>query len=80
MESYLISHRINPLTDRWRPLESAFAAVGSQAEAVLTCIDDEQHSGRAKSIDIDYLLADVIPSLLLLSGRLPSSSSLDTSV
>ncbi|KAF8913175.1 armadillo-type protein [Gymnopilus junonius] len=51
----------------WRPLEAALAAVGSQAESVLDCIEDEQESGQPKPIDIDYLLASVIPSILSLS-------------
>jgi hypothetical protein len=56
---------------RWRPLEAALAAVGSQAEAVLDCVQDEQDSGRAKPIDIEHLLANVIPNILGLSRRLP---------
>jgi hypothetical protein len=44
------------------------AAIGSQAEAVLDCIEDEQDSGRPKPIDIEFLLADVIPSVLSLTG------------
>jgi hypothetical protein len=54
---------------RWRPLEAALAAIGSQAEAVLDCIEDEVDSGRSKPIDIEYLLAEVIPSVLTLSGE-----------
>lgn len=53
---------------RWRPLEAALAAVGSQARTVLECIDDEGAAGRPKPIDIESLLANVIPSLLGLSG------------
>ncbi|KAF8899297.1 armadillo-type protein [Infundibulicybe gibba] len=53
--------------DWWRPLEAALAAIGSQAEAIMDCIEDEQDSGRAKPIDIEHLLSDVIPSLLGLS-------------
>ncbi|KDR85511.1 hypothetical protein GALMADRAFT_52743 [Galerina marginata CBS 339.88] len=52
--------------DWWRPLEAALAAVGSQAESVLDCIEDEQESGRTKPIDIDYFLANVIPPILSL--------------
>ena len=59
---------------RWRPLEAALAAVGSQSEDVLDSIDDEQESGRGKPIDIEYLLANVIPSILSLSGRHSSLS------
>ncbi|KAI0964512.1 hypothetical protein AcW1_001317 [Taiwanofungus camphoratus] len=51
----------------WRPLEAALAAVGSQARTVLECIDDEGAAGRPKPIDIESLLANVIPSLLGLS-------------
>lgn len=58
---------------RWRPLEAALAAIGSQAESVLDCIQDEQDSGRAKPIDIESFLANVIPNILGLprgfSGR-----------
>ncbi|KII94307.1 hypothetical protein PLICRDRAFT_50286 [Plicaturopsis crispa FD-325 SS-3] len=53
--------------DWWRPLEAALAAIGSQAEAVLDCVDDEQDAGRPKPIDIEYLLSDVVPSVLSLS-------------
>ncbi|KAM6498769.1 Armadillo-type fold, partial [Amanita muscaria] len=51
----------------WRPLEAALASIGSQAEAVLDCMDDETDSGREKPIDIESLLVKVIPSLLGLS-------------
>ncbi|TFK42052.1 armadillo-type protein [Crucibulum laeve] len=51
----------------WRPLEAALAATGSQAESILDCVEDEQDSGRPKSIDIEYLLTNVIPSILNLS-------------
>ncbi|KAF5352862.1 hypothetical protein D9756_006082 [Leucocoprinus leucothites] len=50
--------------DWWRPLEAAFAALGSQAEPVLDCVQDEQESGREKPIDIERLLTNVIPSIL----------------
>ncbi|KAG6857312.1 hypothetical protein H0H87_006505 [Tephrocybe sp. NHM501043] len=53
--------------DWWRPLEATLAAIGSQAEAILDCIDDEVDSGRQKPIDIEYLLSNVIPSILNLS-------------
>lgn len=49
---------------RWKPLEAGLAAVGSQAEDILECIEDEQDSGRQKPLDIEQLLATVIPSLL----------------
>jgi hypothetical protein len=53
---------------RWRPLEAALAAIGSQAEAVEECIGDERASGRDKPIDIEFLLSNVVPSVLNLSG------------
>ncbi|KAJ7098486.1 hypothetical protein B0H15DRAFT_579525 [Mycena belliarum] len=53
---------------RWRPLEAALAAIGSQAEAVQDCVEDEQDAGRAKPIDIESLLSDIVPSVLGLSG------------
>lgn len=49
-------------------MEAALASIGSQAEATLDCVEDEVDSGRAKPIDIESLLADVIPSVLGLSG------------
>jgi importin-9 len=52
----------------WRPLEAAFAAVGSQAESILEVIEDEQDSGREKPIDLDYLLGNVVPFILTSSG------------
>ena len=53
---------------RWRPLEGAFAAVGSQAELILDISNDEHDAGRPRPIDIEYLLVTVIPSLITLSG------------
>ncbi|EPQ60043.1 ARM repeat-containing protein [Gloeophyllum trabeum ATCC 11539] len=53
--------------DWWRPLEAALAAVGSQAESVADCIEDEVASERPKPIDIEALLTDVVPSLLGMS-------------
>lgn len=53
---------------RWKPLEAGLAAMGSQAEAVLDCVEDEDDSGRGKPIDVEYLLANVVPSILTLSG------------
>uniref|UniRef100_A0A0W0FXL4 Importin N-terminal domain-containing protein n=1 Tax=Moniliophthora roreri TaxID=221103 RepID=A0A0W0FXL4_MONRR len=50
--------------DWWRPLEAALAAVGSQADTIQECIEDEQESGRNKPIDIESLLSNVIPSIL----------------
>lgn len=54
---------------RWRPLEAGLAVIGSQAEPVQDCIDDEEASERPKPLDLEYLLAEVIPSLLTLSGE-----------
>ncbi|KAI6163683.1 armadillo-type protein [Pisolithus thermaeus] len=50
--------------DWWKALEAALAAIGSHAEDILECIDDEIDSGRAKPIDIEDLLANLIPSIL----------------
>lgn len=55
---------------RWRPLEAALAATGSQSESILDYIEDEQESGRPKPIDIDYLLANVIPPVLNAGSKL----------
>ena len=52
----------------WRPLEAGLAAVGSQSEAILECVEDEEAGGKEKPIDIDYILLNVIPSILTLSG------------
>jgi hypothetical protein len=52
---------------RWRPLEAVLATIGSQAEAILDFLEDEVSNGRPKLIDITYLLAEVIPSILILS-------------
>jgi hypothetical protein len=49
-------------------LEAGLAAIGSQAEAVQDCVEDEQDAGRAKPIDVEFLLSDVVPSVLSLSG------------
>jgi hypothetical protein len=40
---------------------------------VLDCIEDEHDSGRGKPIDIEYLLTNVIPSILNVSGRTKSA-------
>ncbi|KAJ7823248.1 ARM repeat-containing protein [Mycena leptocephala] len=53
--------------DWWKPLEAGLAAIGSQAEAVQDCVEDEQDAGRAKPIDVEFLLSDVVPSVLSLS-------------
>ncbi len=53
--------------NRWRPFEAALAACGSVSEDILECLEDEEASGRPKPIDVEYLLASVIPNLLSLS-------------
>lgn len=63
---------------RWRPLEAALAAIGSQAEAVEECISDEEVSGRDKPIDVEFLLSNVVPSVLSLSGTLLRYLTQDT--
>lgn len=54
---------------RWKLLEAGLAAMGSQADTIIECIEDEEDSGRAKPIDVEYLLTNVVPSILTLSGR-----------
>ncbi|KAL1749221.1 armadillo-type protein [Schizophyllum fasciatum] len=53
----------------WRPLEAALAAIGSQSETLLDCIEDEIESGRNKPIDVEYILRDIVPSVLGLSAH-----------
>ncbi|KIY73361.1 ARM repeat-containing protein [Cylindrobasidium torrendii FP15055 ss-10] len=48
----------------WKPLEGALSCVGSQAEAIAECISDEAESGRSAPIDVEYLLKDVVPTVL----------------
>ena len=55
-------------SQRWRPLEAALGALGSESDAVLDRIQEDSESGLAPSIDIAFLLANVVPSLLNLSG------------
>lgn len=55
-------------TTRWRPLEAALAALGSVAEAITDLCEERQEEGQPQPIDIKPMLANVIPSLLLLSG------------
>ena len=50
-------------------MEAALAAIGSQSESILDCIEDEQAAGRTAPINIDYLLANIIPPILGTSGR-----------
>ena len=35
----------------------------------MDCIEDELESGRDKPIDIEYILRDIVPSVLSVSGR-----------
>ncbi|PFH48408.1 hypothetical protein AMATHDRAFT_65585 [Amanita thiersii Skay4041] len=51
----------------WRRLEAALVSLGSQAEAVLDCLEVEQESERPEPIDIGALLTNVIPPVLSLS-------------
>ncbi|KAG6849551.1 hypothetical protein H0H93_007499 [Arthromyces matolae] len=53
--------------DWWRPLEAALAAVGSQSEDVTECLEEENELGQPRPIDIEYLLTNVVPSVLNLS-------------
>lgn len=53
----------------WRPLEAGLAAVGAQSESILECVEDQEAAGSEKPIDIDYILLNVIPSILTLSGN-----------
>ena len=64
-----ILERPHSCYNRWRPLEASLAAIGSQSETILDCIEDELESGRDKPIDIEYILRDIVPSVLSLSGR-----------
>ena len=56
--------------NRWRPIESALAALGSIAEDVLEFCEDEMGASHSKAIQIERLLTDVIPSLLISSREL----------
>jgi len=49
-------------------LEGALAAIGSQAESVQDCIDEEASLGNANPIDIENLLVNIIPTTLALAG------------
>jgi len=53
---------------RWRHLEAALAALGTHAESILDCIQDEQNSGRERPLDIENLLVNIVPSILGLPG------------
>ena len=68
-----VSNHLSSLTypnDRWKSLEAVLAALGSLSEPLLDYIDDEEVSGRPKPIDIESLLANMIPTLLSLSREL----------
>ncbi|KAI0253279.1 ARM repeat-containing protein [Lactifluus subvellereus] len=54
--------------DWWRPLEGAFAVLATQSELILDISNDEHDAGRPRPIDCEYILAQVIPSLLTLSA------------
>lgn len=45
------------------------ACMGSVSEGVVDYCDDEQREGNSKPIDIETLLSNVVPQLLLLSGQ-----------
>ncbi len=53
----------------WRPLEAALASIGSQAESIEDCLEDEEDSERPKPIDIESLLGGIIPTVLTLRGN-----------
>jgi hypothetical protein len=59
----------------WRRLEAALAAVGSQAESVMECVTEEVEVGKPKPLDIEGLLANVVPNLLRLQSELLTISS-----
>ena len=59
----------------WRPLEAALACIGSQAESIEDCIEDEQDSDREKPIDIEGLLRDIVPNVLGLQRELHLNQS-----
>jgi hypothetical protein len=70
---------LNHVDYRWRPLEAALGAVGSQAESIIECIEDEVIPGSNKPINIQYLLAEVIPNILQLSRKFTCSSTFHVS-
>jgi hypothetical protein len=53
----------------WRRLEATLASLGSVSESVMDCVNDEVDAGKPKPIDIEGLLANIIPPLLSLSGK-----------
>jgi len=53
--------------DRWRLLEGILATLGSQADRVLEFMEEEMVADE-KPINIESLLAEVIPQLITLPG------------
>ncbi|KAF9516008.1 hypothetical protein BS47DRAFT_1371853 [Hydnum rufescens UP504] len=53
--------------DWWKPLEAILAVLGSEADALMQIVEDEQSEGRVRPFEVEYLLVNVIPSLLALS-------------
>ena len=53
------------------------ACMGSVSEGVVDYCDDEQREGKPKPIDIESLLSNVIPQLLILSGQRITCSHID---
>ena len=53
----------------WRPLEACLACLGSISEGIIDYCSDEQSDGNPKPIDIESLLSNIIPQLLVLSGE-----------
>ncbi|KAF8634940.1 hypothetical protein AX15_000671 [Amanita polypyramis BW_CC] len=51
----------------WRPLEAALASIGSQADVIHECIEEERDAGRGSPIDIESLLTNAIPSIMGLA-------------
>jgi hypothetical protein len=55
------------MLQRWRPLEAVLGSIGTHSEVILETIETETMVNRPKPIDVEYLLAEVIPSILPLS-------------
>jgi hypothetical protein len=53
----------------WRQLEAALASVGSQADDVVECTQEEVDAGKPAPVDIGSLLSNVVPALLRLTGE-----------
>ncbi|KAG8901625.1 hypothetical protein FRB99_005185 [Tulasnella sp. 403] len=56
--------RTSGQADWWKPLEAALAAVGSSAEALLDCNDDEELQNRSPPFNVQPVLTNVIPPIL----------------